>query len=173
MAYITGRSQYVVYDGHKSRTMNLTCGVPQGLILGPLLFIIYVNDICMVSALLFKIAYADDTCVGAQGHKFDDLINTLNSELCSLNTWLLCNKLTLNTKKTYCMVFQAICRIKTTSIDTSINSSKLKRVKCYKYFGLMVDHKLTINDYILSTKSSIFIEKNVSGIYTTLLYTHI
>ena len=56
-SYIIGRTQYVVYDGHKSSTMNLTCGV-----LGPLLFIIYVNDICNVSDRLLKILLADDTC---------------------------------------------------------------------------------------------------------------
>ena len=84
-SYLTGRTQYVVYDGHKSSTLNLTCGVPQGSILGPLLFIIYVNDICNVSDLLCKILYADDTCVVAHGHNLDDLIDTLNNELCSLN----------------------------------------------------------------------------------------
>ena len=104
-SYLTGRTQYVVYDGPKSSTLNVTCGVPQGSILGPLLFIIYVNDICNVSDLLYKILYADDTCVVAHGHNLDDLIDTLNTELCNLNAWLLCNKLTLNTKKTYYMVF--------------------------------------------------------------------
>ena len=59
-SYLTGRIQYVVYDGHKSSTLNLTSGVPQGSILGPLLFIIYVNDICNVSDLLCKILFVDD-----------------------------------------------------------------------------------------------------------------
>ena len=57
----------------------MTCGVPQGSILGPLLFIIYVNDICNVSDLPFKILYADDTCVVAQGHNLEDMIDTLNT----------------------------------------------------------------------------------------------
>ena len=127
-SYLTGRSQYVVYDGHKSSTLNRTCGVPQGSILGPLLFIIYVNDICNISDLLFKILYADDTCVVAQGHNLEDLIGTLNTELSSLNEWLLCNKLTLNTKKTYYMVFHR-ARIKFTNIDIGINGSKFAKSK--------------------------------------------
>ena len=80
-SYLTGRTQYVVYDGHKSSTLNLTCGVPHGLILSPLLFIIYVNDICNVSDLLCKILFAYDTCVVAHGHNLDDLIDTLNNVL--------------------------------------------------------------------------------------------
>ena len=122
-SYLTGRTQYVVYDGHKSSTLNLTSGVLQGSILGPLLFIIYVNNICYVSDLLCNILYADDTCVVAHGHYLDDLIDTLNNKLCSLNAWLLCNKLTLNTKKTYYMVFHR-ARLKATSIDISINGSE-------------------------------------------------
>ena len=62
-SYLTDRSQFVVFDGKVSETRGIKCSVPQGSILGPLLFIISVNDICNVSPLLFKILYADDTCV--------------------------------------------------------------------------------------------------------------
>ena len=153
-SYLTGRTQYVVYDGHKSSTLNMTCGVPQGSILGPLLFIIYVNDICNFSDLLLKILYADDTCVVAQGHNPEDLIDTLNTELFLLNEWLLCNKLTLNTKKPYYMVIHR-ARIKLTNIDIDINGSKLQRVKCVKYLGLMVDQKLKWIDHIAHVKHKV------------------
>ena len=153
-SYLTGRTQYVVYDGHKSSTLNMTCGVPQGSILGPLLFIIYVNDICNVSELLLKILYADDTCVVAQGHNLEELIDTLNNELSSLNEWLLCNKLTLNTNKSYYMVFHR-ARIKLTNIDIDINGSKLQRVKCVKYLGSMVDQKLKWIDHITHVKHKV------------------
>ena len=162
----------------------MTCGVPQGSILGPLLFIIYVNDICNVSDLLFKLLYADDTCVVAQGHNLEDLIDTLNTELSSLNEWLLCNKLTLNTNKTYYMVFHR-ARIKLTNIDIGINGSKLQRVKCVKYLGLMVDQKLKWIDHIAHVKHKVahglgiinkakpFLIKKASGTCTIRLYTHI
>ena len=126
-----------MYDGHNTSTLNLTCRVPQGSIFGTLLFIMYVHDICNVSDLLCKILYADDTCV-AHGHNLDDLIDTLNNELCSLKAWFQCNKLTLYTKTTYYMGFHR-ARLKTTSIDIGINGSELKRVKCFKYLGLIVD----------------------------------
>ena len=71
---------------------------PQGSILGPLLFIIYVNDICNVSDLLFKMLYADDTSVLIHGKHIDELINNLNIELEYLNVWLQANKLSLNAR---------------------------------------------------------------------------
>ena len=61
-SYLSHRTQYVVFDGEKSDTDSIKCGVPQGSILGPLLFILSVNDICNVSPLLFKILFGDDTC---------------------------------------------------------------------------------------------------------------
>ena len=98
-SYLTDRSQYVVFDGKVSQTRGIKCGVPQGSILGPLLFIISVNDICNVSPMLFKILYADDTCVLISGNHLNNLIDRLNTELISLNNWFKANKLSLNTKK--------------------------------------------------------------------------
>ena len=69
-SYLTNRSQFVSYDGIQSTTQTITCGVPQGSILGPLLFIIYVNDICNVSELLFTVLYADDTSVVIHGKRY-------------------------------------------------------------------------------------------------------
>ena len=75
--YLTGRSQYVIYDGIKSEVNEVKCGVSQGSILGPLLFIITMNDICNVSDLLFAIMYADDTCLLINGNDLHTLINRL------------------------------------------------------------------------------------------------
>ena len=66
-SYQTNISQFVSYDGKQSAIQSITCGVPQGSILGPLLFIIYMNDICNVSELLFTVLYADDTSVVIHG----------------------------------------------------------------------------------------------------------
>ena len=67
--------------------------------LGPLLFILSVNDICNVSPLLFKILFADDTCVLLSGKNLNTLVALMNTELISLNNWFKANKLSLNTKK--------------------------------------------------------------------------
>ena len=94
-----------MYDNIQSETRSIKCGVPQGSILGPLLFIIYMHDICNVSELLYTIMYADDTSVIISGNNFKSLIQAVNSELCLLNTWLKANKLSLNVNKTYYLVF--------------------------------------------------------------------
>ena len=80
-SYLTNRSQFVFYDGIPSATQTITCGVPPGSILGPLLLIIYVNDICNPSELLFTVLYADDTCVVIHGKDIASIITTLNQEL--------------------------------------------------------------------------------------------
>ena len=100
-SYLSDRYQYVVYDNQKSETLSITCGVPQGSILGPLLFIIYMNDLCNVSKLLFTVLYADDTCAVLNGKSLNLIVETVNAELQLLSTWLKSNKLSLNTTKTY------------------------------------------------------------------------
>ena len=84
---------------------DITCGVPQGSILGPLLFLLYVNDIDEVSSVLLPILYADDTSLFLIGKKINVLIHNMNDELAKVLQWLNCNKLSLNIKKfsIYCI----------------------------------------------------------------------
>ena len=92
----------------------MKCGVPQGSILGPLLFNIYINDIYNVSEFLFTILYADDSCVLQNGKHLDNLIIQINRELELLFTWLQAYKLSLNRHKTYYILFHR-ARIKVTN----------------------------------------------------------
>ena len=80
-SYLHNRSQFVFHNNNKSETKHITHGVPQGSILGPLLFIIYVNDFSRASDLLFSIMFADDTSVFIEGHSFNEVIESLNTEL--------------------------------------------------------------------------------------------
>ena len=75
-----------MYDNIQSETRSMKCGVPQGSILGPLLFIVYMNDICNVSELLYTIMYADDTSVIMSSNDLNSLIQSVNSKLCLLST---------------------------------------------------------------------------------------
>ena len=80
--YLTNRKQYVVIDDHSSDMLDMTCGVPQGSVLGPILFIIYINDICNVSDVVKCVLFADDTNIFCSEKNLTDLQLTLNRELC-------------------------------------------------------------------------------------------
>ena len=103
--YLSDRQQFVLFKNVKSDYANITFGVPQRSILGPLLFLLYVNDIANVSKLLFPILFADDTNVFLSGKNIDQMTNIMNDELDSIFLWLNSNKLSLNVKKTQFMVF--------------------------------------------------------------------
>ena len=104
-SYLENRKQYVCSSDISSVTLSITHGVPQGSILGPLLFILYINDLAGVSEKLFTILFADDTTILIEGTQVNSMITSLNSELAKLTDWLKANKLSINVSKTHYMVF--------------------------------------------------------------------
>ena len=146
-SYLTGRTQYVAVDDKKRDIQKITCGVPQGSVLGPLLFIAFANDICNASELLFYILYADDTAVLLKGKELRELLVILNEELERINLWLKANKLTLNTQKSVFMVFHR-ARLKSINPPILINGTQLQEVSSTKYLGLIIDNKLKWIDHI-------------------------
>ena len=109
--YLKNRKQCVEINNIRSAFTNILTGVPQGSILGPLLFIIYMNDIPFASTIFKTIIYADDTTLLANLSEFYFKNNTkvnikmLNNELDKIRLWLRANKLTLNTQKSKFMLF--------------------------------------------------------------------
>ena len=99
-SYLMNRYQYVTINGSNSDYMNVLCGVPQGSILGPILFILYINDMCNVSTLLKPILFTDDTNLFYSGKDIDELCSVVSIELDKLCIWFQVNKLSLNTSKT-------------------------------------------------------------------------
>ena len=118
-SYLSDRSQFVQYQNSKSGTKPITHGVLQSSILGPLLFILYINDFSNASKLLFKILFADDTSVFIEGYQYDKMIEILNKKMKKIDTWLECNGLVINTYKTHYMVFHG-AKFKYTNKDIYI-----------------------------------------------------
>ena len=101
-SYLQGRQQYVSIAGHNSALKNITIGVPQGSILGPIMFLLYINDLPLISKLFSSVLYADDTTLLARGTNYNTLVREVNGELPKLHRWLNANRLTLNLRITYC-----------------------------------------------------------------------
>ena len=99
-SYLSGRKQYVFYNGVSSDVAPFTCGVPQGSVLGPLLFLIYINDLPNISKKLSFFLFADDTNIDYESSNLKELESTVNKELKLLSLWLNLNRLALNVSKT-------------------------------------------------------------------------
>ena len=151
-SYLENRKQFVTYDGEKSETKHITCGVPQGSILGPLFFITYMNDILHASKNLFNILYADDTSILLSGSDLQKLIREMNTELELISEWL---KLTLNIDKTYYMVFHRGRRKFKHNIELVINDMKIRETTSIKYLGVIIDSKLNWIDHITYVKNKV------------------
>ena len=106
-SYLSGRRQYVSVNGHTSAKLEITCGVPQGSVLGPLLFLIYINDLLNVSKYLSFYLFADDTNIYFKSHDLAHLQKIMNRELKKVRKWLDANRLSLNIDKTNFVIFHS------------------------------------------------------------------
>ena len=157
-SYLMNRYQYVTINGTNSDYMNVLCGVPQGSILGPILFILYINDMCNVSTLLKPILFADDTNLFYSGKDIDELCSVVSIELDKLCVWFQVNKLSLNTSKTNFMIFTNRSCDDTYSV--CMNGLNLSRVFVTKFLGVHMDSKLDWNYHIGIVRNKV--AKNVS-----------
>ena len=156
-SYLTGRLQQVYYHNTLSNLASILCGVPQGSILGPLLFLIYINDITNCSDKLLMFLFADDTTVFITGSSNANLFTTMNMELNNLGNWFQANLMSLNAKKTNYIIFSSRRRKipEDNNLNISINSTPIKRVPQIKFLGIIIDEHLTWQPHINIVKNKI------------------
>lgn len=140
-SYLGFRKHCTVYDYSVSSFTFINYGVPQGSILGPILFLIYINDITRCSNKLEFLLFADDTTISIQGQDLNYINDTLNTELINVSNWIKSNKLTLNISKTYCMLFLSLM-IQPINIHVYIDNLELEQVEVCKFLGVNIDSKL-------------------------------
>ena len=146
-SFLFNRKQYIQFGKACSATRTLNIGVPQGSILGPLLFLVYVNDLPRLSQNFFPVMFADDCTLQFQDRDIHSLINTCNVELRSLKEWTESNRLTINVGKTNCMF---ISNMYSSLPDNSINFNNqyLNYVDNTKFLGVTLDSQLKYADHI-------------------------
>jgi hypothetical protein len=131
----------------------MKCGVPQGSTLGPLLFLLYLNDLPSVSNALKFIMFADDTNVFLRGNNLTNMVNNFNSELLKIADWFAVNRLSLNIQKTHFMHFTNSKQ--TTEQNLMIEHQCIKKVNVTKFLGIKIDEKLTWKNHIEYINSKI------------------
>ena len=160
-SYLTSRKQFCKVNGICSKTEDIRCGVPQGSCLGPLLFLIYTNDLPFSLNKGRVTMHADNTIISYSSSSLADINQTLNSELNELKQWLQGNKLSLNVLKTQALIVGSQPKIKKISdkiVDHPqffIGDSQVENVDRTKYLRVMIDRSLNWDEHINSLRTKV------------------
>jgi hypothetical protein len=199
--YLAGRNQFVVINGKSSSLREILLGVPQGSILGPLLFLIYINDLASISDL-FASLFADDTKLLAK-HSDPVLLNDfVNAEFKKICTYFRAHRLSLHTSKTKFMIFSNSSAVNNFDFNIVINNNndnlhdplkvvRIQRVThnddipAIKFLGVFMDpslnfkyhiqsitKKISVGLYFIRTAKSFLYEKSLKFLYYSLIHCH-
>ena len=147
-SYLDNRQQFVCIDNINSEHKTITCGVPQGSILGPLLFLIYINDLNHAIASSKTFHFADDTSLVISNSNFKTLVKTLNADLKRLSEWLRANKLCLNVLKSELLIFCPPNKKVDPAHKVLLDGKVMIPSKSVKYLGIILDNKLNWSEQV-------------------------
>ena len=146
-SYLSDRKQQTFIEGAQSDFCNITCGIPQRSILGPLIFTIYINDLPSCNLLSKPRMYADDTTPSSSAEDPCVLEHKMNYDMNLIQSWLSANKLTLNVKKTKYMLIGSQFKLSQINSDftVKVNNTPLKRVIKQKFLGVQIDESFNLH----------------------------
>ena len=161
--YLTDRKQCVANEGFTSELQSVNVGIPQGSLLGVILFQLNINDIKGSLRFTNMILYADDTTMYVYGRNLKVLKCKMQADLQSLSMWLNMNKLLLNVKKTKSLLFSRHGNVR---LDVSVNGEVIECVRCFKFLGFHLDSALTFEHHLFylynKLLKSVFITRKLS-----------
>jgi exonuclease III len=146
--YLNEREQYVEIDGVKSPLLTVKCGIPQGSILGPKMFLIYINDIFGIEFRGILQLFADDAVLTYSEDTVEELRESMLHDLHLLLEWMTKNRLTMNIDKTKFVVFSLGTSTAVEFNEISFRGQAINRVNSYKYLGLHIDSQLNFSVHI-------------------------
>lgn len=161
--YLTNRTQNVQVNRSISSSLPICCGVPQGSILGPTLFLLYINDLAERAPLFQTILFADDTNLFIEGLDINQKVNEINNELSAVSKWCHENKLTLNVSKTNYLQIKNYQNPKTISHPIILNGAQLEQVSSTKFLGITIDQSLSWSNHINNLRAEL--HKSLGLIY--------
>ena len=149
-SYLFNRKQFVSIDGQESSMKIMKYGVPQGSVLGPLLFLIYINDLHSAIKYATTRHFADDTCLLMKNKSLKKIKKYLNYDLKSLTSWLKANKISLNASKTEILIFRHPNKPINYDVKLKLDGKRLYPSKYVKYLGILIDSQLNWSYHIKS-----------------------
>jgi len=165
-SYLTNRKQFILKESKDSKNNLIIWGVPQDLFLGPLLFLLYINDLYLSSKELNTSLFADDTILFYSHKNINVLIKILNEELDKINEWFISNRLSLNVEKTKFILFHKASKAENIPLklpNLLINNKIIKRELTTNFLGVLLDEKLSWKFHIKYIEGKI--SKNIAILY--------
>ena len=186
-SYLTNRYQYVALGNLQSNKQPINCGVPQGSVLGPLLFLLYINDIVNCCNLGKIRIFADDTSDFVDGENINEVISKAEISMNNLSKWFKANRLTLSTEKSSFIIFRSQkSKLNPIPSEIKFGQNSISRGTSVKYLGVTIDEHLTWNEHVETVSNNLkkcfstfygvrdYISKDqIKNIYYSLIYSKI